>query len=101
MSCPALDNYLRDRINLINEDRALRTDHDITRHISSTELRADRVVRAIRSKDAETLWGVEHDDVPHPFPGMEFLTGMHNLIFCIHTCNVLCRKKNHNEEQAI
>ncbi|KAN0077187.1 hypothetical protein V8E55_011042 [Tylopilus felleus] len=75
MSCPALDNYLRDRINLINEDRALRTDHDITRHISSTELRADRVVRAIRSKDAETLWGVEHDDVPHPFPGMEFLTG--------------------------
>ncbi|KAF8559677.1 Metallo-dependent hydrolase [Imleria badia] len=75
MSSPALDDYLRDRINLINEDRALRTDCDITKHISSEELRADRAVRAIRTKEAETIWGVEHDDVPHPFPGTEFLTG--------------------------
>jgi len=76
----ALDDYLRDRINLINEDRALRTDCNAKKHFSPAELRADRVVRTIRNQEAETIWGVEHDDVPHPFPGMEFLTGLHNLI---------------------
>ncbi|KAI9571443.1 hypothetical protein HD554DRAFT_2076160 [Boletus coccyginus] len=77
MSSPqaALDDYLRDRINLINEDRALRTDCDVKKHFPPAELRADRVVRTLRSQEAETIWGVEHDDVPHPFPGMEFLTG--------------------------
>jgi hypothetical protein len=80
MSSPALDDYLRDRIDLINEDRALRTDCDITKHFSSAELQADQVVRAVRIQEAETIWGVEHDDVPHPFPGMEFLTGLHNFI---------------------
>lgn len=80
MSSPAIDDYLQDRTNLINEDRALRTDCDIAKHFSSAELRADRVVRAIRAKEAQTLWGVEHEDVPHPFPGMEFLTGPQNFI---------------------
>lgn len=79
MSSPPLNDYLQNRVNLINEDRALRIDRDITKQFSSAELRADRVVRAIRAKEAETVWGVEHDDVPHPFPGMEFLTGLHNL----------------------
>lgn len=79
-SPPALDDYLRDRINVINEDRALRTDCDITKRFSSAELQADQVVRAIRIQEAETIWGVEHDDVPHPFPGMEFLTGPHSFI---------------------
>lgn len=75
MSVPVLEDYLRDRANLIDEDRALRTDRDTTKRFSSAELRADRVVRAIRVEEAETVWGVEHEDVPHPFPGMEFLTG--------------------------
>lgn len=79
MSSPPLNDYLQNRVNLINEDRALRIDRDITKQFSSAELRADRVVRAIRAKEAETVWGVEHDDVPHPFPGMEFLTGLYNL----------------------
>lgn len=82
MSNPALDDYLRTRTNLINEDRALRTDYDTSKHISSAELRADRIVRAIRTTEAETIWGVEHDGVPHPFPGMEFLTGLHDFVYC-------------------
>ncbi|KAG9318586.1 hypothetical protein JVU11DRAFT_678 [Chiua virens] len=75
MSSPALVAYLENRIKLIDEDRALRIDYEKTKRASSVELRADRVVRTVRDREAKTLWGAEHDGVPHPFPGMEFLTG--------------------------
>ena len=71
----ALADYLQRRAELINEDRALRVDYARAATVTPTELKADEVVRAIRAKEATTIWGDEHDDVPHPFPGMEFLTG--------------------------
>ncbi|KAF9246421.1 Metallo-dependent hydrolase [Melanogaster broomeanus] len=70
-----LTDYLQKRAELISEDRALRVDYARATTFTPTELQADRIVRAIRAQEAETIWGVEHDGVPHPFPGMEFLTG--------------------------
>ena len=68
-------DYLQRREKLIAEDRALRVDRVRTNY-TAAELKADEVVRAIRAREAVSVWGVEHEDVPHPYPGMEFLNGM-------------------------
>ncbi|KAF9227808.1 Metallo-dependent hydrolase [Gyrodon lividus] len=68
-----LADYRAEREVLVRADRALRADH--TRLNTELERQADQIVRCIRAGEAESVWGVEHDDVPHPFPGMEFLTG--------------------------
>jgi adenosine deaminase CECR1 len=44
-------------------------------HLTSSEIKADQVVRKIRAAEAKSIWGADYDSVPHPFPGMEFLTG--------------------------
>ena len=46
MSSLALDDHLRDRINLIDKDRALRTDCDYQEIF--LYLQTDRAVRAVR-----------------------------------------------------
>ncbi|KAI6028501.1 Metallo-dependent hydrolase [Pisolithus orientalis] len=68
-----LEEHTQKRAALINADRALRVDHARLPH--SMELCADKITRRIRTEEATTVWGVEHENVPHPFPGMEFLTG--------------------------
>lgn len=70
-----LKNYIEERDNLIKDDRELRIDH-LSKNYSSAELKADQVVRSIRAKENIFVWGVDHDNVPHPYPGMEFLNGM-------------------------
>ncbi|KAF9227807.1 Metallo-dependent hydrolase [Gyrodon lividus] len=85
-----LTGYLQKRTQLITEDRALRLDYARATTFTPTELQADRVVRAIRAKEAETIWGVEYNDVPHPFPGMEFLTGK-NIILKTRLFDVLSK----------
>jgi len=71
-----LAEYQAQRASLIDNDRSLRREN-LTAHLrSDKELEADRIVRKIRALEAETIWKEEHPSIPHPFPGMEFLTGM-------------------------
>ncbi|OJA17830.1 hypothetical protein AZE42_03322 [Rhizopogon vesiculosus] len=72
MSSQVLADYLQRREKLIAEDRALRVDRIRANH-TAAELKADEVVRNIRTREAVSVWGVEGGDVPHPYPGMEFL----------------------------
>jgi adenosine deaminase CECR1 len=69
-----LELYQAERIDLIQKDRALRIDYART-NLTSSEAKADQIVRSIRAAEASSIWSVEHDSIPHPFPGMEFLTG--------------------------
>ncbi|KAG2147217.1 Metallo-dependent hydrolase [Suillus cothurnatus] len=72
MPSPMLADYLQRRDELIAEDRALRIDH-VRANYSVAELKADEVVRTIRAKEEVSVWAVDHENVPHPYPGMEFL----------------------------
>lgn len=69
-----LEEHTQKRVALIEADRALRVDN--ARVSRPLEDHADKLVRRIRTEEATTVWGVEHEGVPHPFPGMEFLTGL-------------------------
>ncbi|KAF9445430.1 Metallo-dependent hydrolase [Macrolepiota fuliginosa MF-IS2] len=69
------DNYLEQRVSLINADRELRRDWSNLQTRSVLEKEADEIVRSIRAEEAASVWKEEHPDIPHPFPGMEFLTG--------------------------
>lgn len=74
MSPTDLSTYLADRDDLINQDRALRVDSVKRGNLSATEAAADEIVRAIRAEEASSVWGAAHEEVEHPFLGMEFLT---------------------------
>ncbi|KAJ7085837.1 hypothetical protein B0H15DRAFT_887607 [Mycena belliarum] len=65
--------YKDRRSALIESDRTLRPDHSTA--VSAAEAKADKMVRELRALEATTIWAAEHAGVPHPFPGMEFLTG--------------------------
>jgi adenosine deaminase CECR1 len=73
MSQSDVAKYQIKRSAFINEDRALRPDHTNPARRSATEMEADKIVRQIRAFEASSIWNGEHG---HPFPGMEFLTGM-------------------------
>lgn len=73
---PSLEDYQAERDALIKADRALRVDQ--IRPKSILESRADQIARRVRAHDAESIWSVQQDKVPHPFPGMEFLTGLYD-----------------------
>jgi adenosine deaminase CECR1 len=75
----SLDEYHRERAQLIADDRALRIDAVNAERFTEIARRADEIVRRIRQEEAKSIWAVEHDEVPHPFPGMEFLTGIPRL----------------------
>lgn len=65
--------YRERRAALISDDRSYR--RDIRTQLSEAEVKAEKVVREIRALEASTIWKQEHPSIPHPFPGMEFLTG--------------------------
>ncbi|KAJ3575804.1 hypothetical protein NP233_g846 [Leucocoprinus birnbaumii] len=69
------EQYLEDRNNLIEADRSLRRDRASIQARSALEAEADEIIRRIRTEEATSIWRAEHPDIPHPFPGMEFLTG--------------------------
>jgi len=75
MMATSFADYKEQRTQLIAQDRALRVDHVRAGSFTDVEIKADRVVRAIRAREAETIWSKEHDGVPKAFPGMDFLTG--------------------------
>ncbi|KAG1891402.1 Metallo-dependent hydrolase [Suillus subluteus] len=74
-----LADYLQKREKLIAEDRAFRIDH-VRANYSVTELKADEVVRSIRAKEDVSVWGVDHENIPHPYPGMEFLNAKEIIV---------------------
>ncbi|KZP15049.1 Metallo-dependent hydrolase [Athelia psychrophila] len=67
-------DYQAKRAGLIQEDRALRADHARTSNRFEAEAKADAIISSIRAEEAISVWDAEQDRIPHPFPGMEFLT---------------------------
>jgi len=68
-------DYQMQRASFIDEGTSLRREF-LSAHLRSVkEIDADRIVRKIRALEAETIWKQDHPTIPHPFPGMEFLTG--------------------------
>jgi adenosine deaminase CECR1 len=90
MSTPELSAYQEARAALIQEDRCLRRDTLVK--YSDVEVKADHIIRDIRTTEASTIWKQEHDSIPHPFPGMEFLTGLSSLIIDIALWVYVCLK---------
>lgn len=78
-----LEAYHSARNALIAEDLRHRREYmgDASRSsLSDEERAADAVLRKIRAEEAEMVWKAEYEGVPHPFPGMEFLTGVRNVL---------------------
>jgi adenosine deaminase CECR1 len=69
-----IQDYFSRRTALIREDRSLRRENVLLRSLTEKESVADEIVRRIRVEEEVSVWGVEHDEFPHIFPGMEFLT---------------------------
>ena len=69
-----IQDYFSRRVALIQEDRSLRRENVLLGSLTEKESRADEIVRRIRKEEEVSIWGVEHDEFPHIFPGMEFLT---------------------------
>lgn len=74
MSFNSIAEYEASRNALILADRALRADHK-KGQLSELEALADKVVRDVRAAEAASIWNQDYEGIPHPFPGMEFLTG--------------------------
>lgn len=75
-----LERYKSERAALIQQDRSLRSDHSHSSPLSTAEANADRVIRDLRASEASSIWAADYgDEIPHPFPGMEFLTGATRL----------------------
>ncbi|KAJ7940406.1 hypothetical protein B0H13DRAFT_1937950 [Mycena leptocephala] len=70
----SLTEYNDQRTTLIEHDRSLRVDSSSCK-VSPSEAKADAIVRELRTLENISIWGTDHEGVPHPFPGMEFLTG--------------------------
>jgi hypothetical protein len=93
-----LDEYNRKRTQLIADDRALRVDTVNGDRFSEKSRQADAILRRIREEEAKSIWAVEHEDVPHPFPGMEFLTGILKLSKHRMLADILLRRKGHHPQ---
>lgn len=72
--------HLAERAALITNDRGMRRENASAKARSTKEIEANRILREIRAKEAETIWRENHSDIKHPFPGMEFLTGKHSRV---------------------
>lgn len=88
-------DYFSRRAALIQEDKSLRRENNLLQSLTKNELAADKIVRHIRAEEAASIWGVEHDEFPHLFPGMEFLTCMHSGLNYAR-CRLLARSETHN-----
>jgi hypothetical protein len=95
-----LDEYHRKRTELIVDDRALRIDVVNGDRFSEKSRQADAILRRIREDEAKSIWAVEHEEVPHPFPGMEFLTGILKLAIHRVLAVILLRRKGHHPQDT-
>ena len=71
----AFEVYMSSRAQLLTEERSRRRDFNYKANHSPAERQAEAVIRRIRREEADTIWSAKHEDIPHVFPGMEFLTG--------------------------
>ncbi|KAG6814602.1 hypothetical protein H0H92_000131 [Tricholoma furcatifolium] len=97
-----VEEYKQIRAGLIGEDRALRRDQ--LYHPGDRELRASQIVKEIRAAETSTIWTQEHASIPHPFPGMEFLTGMSHellIIIAIILTTSASRERDHHEDEVV
>jgi len=79
----SLQAFTKARSALIEEDRGLRRENLIKHLRSEKEIEADAIVSGIRAEEAKTVWTANYPDIPHVFPGMEFLTGAgHSTVSC-------------------
>jgi hypothetical protein len=69
-----IQDYFSRRAALIQEDRSLRRENTLLRSLTEKESIAEEKVRRIRAEEEVSVWGIEHEEFPHIFPGMEFLT---------------------------
>lgn len=95
-----LDEYHCKRTELIADDRALRIDVVNGDRFSGKSRQADMILRRIREEEAKSIWAVEHEEVPHPFPGMEFLTGILKLEKYKVLAVILSRRKGHHPQDT-
>jgi hypothetical protein len=93
MSQSDIAEYNAKRAAFINNDRALRPDYANAARRSAVEIAADRVIRDIRAFEASYIWDGEHENIQHPFPGMEFLTGASVLLHHNIIVSLLCNSK--------
>ncbi|KAA1469338.1 adenosine deaminase-like growth [Dentipellis sp. KUC8613] len=70
----ALHDHYAARAALMQEDRHLRRENKRLANLTEKEKLADKIVRAIRDEEDKSVWSVQHENIVHPFPGMEFLT---------------------------
>jgi adenosine deaminase CECR1 len=71
-----LEKYHKAREALIQDDLALRRENSAPVPFSDDSAKADAVLRRIRQEEADAVWAKDYASIPHPFPGMEFLTGV-------------------------
>ncbi|EPQ58065.1 adenosine deaminase-like growth [Gloeophyllum trabeum ATCC 11539] len=90
MSPPSVGEYLSKRDAFINDERSLRREHARLNALSDAEAQADTVVRQIRADEAKTIWTDDNENMPHVFPGMEFLTSR-DLIVKTKLFNILAK----------
>jgi adenosine deaminase CECR1 len=72
----SIEAYKAKRERLINDDRSFRRENVWKSQRSAAEISADECIRNLRAYEASTIWKIESDSIPHPFPGMEFLNGI-------------------------
>lgn len=79
-------DFFSRRAALIQEDKCLRRENNLLQSLTNNELAADKIVRHIRAEEAASIWGVEHDEFPHLFPSMEFLTCVYSGLYYARYC---------------
>lgn len=70
-----VETYLSQRSAFIQADRALRRENGRLGVLTEKEKQGDAIIRQIRKDEESSVWAKDYDGIPHPFPGMEFLTG--------------------------
>lgn len=70
-----IDVYKKAREALIRDDLALRRENSSPVPFNDDSAKADAILKRIRQEEADAVWAKDYTLIPHPFPGMEFLTG--------------------------
>ncbi|KAK0471782.1 hypothetical protein IW261DRAFT_1424868 [Armillaria novae-zelandiae] len=87
-----LADYKAKRKELITKDHSLRLDILDEDKLSALEIEADGLMRSIRATEAVSVWSADYPSIPHPFPGMEFLTGVdRSIIIQTEIFKILCK----------
>ncbi|KAF8698935.1 adenosine, partial [Rhizoctonia solani] len=66
---PSINEYLQQRTDLIAEERAIRFDAGFIQNATDKELRAIKIVDALRLREQQAIWFAD----PDKEPGMPFL----------------------------